>query len=71
MKTKYERKRYLQNLKQEDQSDDPLQVTYAELSTFLGVLVKIGIRMDMRKRGIEDLEDYTNTLLKEFSQTSN
>jgi hypothetical protein len=71
MKTKYERKLYLKNLKQENHSGDPLQVTYAELSTFLGVLVKIGIRMDMKKRGIEDLEDYTNTLLKEFSQTSN
>lgn len=71
MKTKYERKQYLQNLKQEDHLDDPLEITRAEAITFLGVLIKIGIKTDMKDRGIEKWEDYVETLLKEYAASTN
>lgn len=46
---------------------DPLQINQSELVTFLGVLLKLGIRSDMQKRGVAGLEEYIEVLAKEYN----
>jgi hypothetical protein len=70
MKTNDQRKRTLQTLQQEASSADPLQITSEEVKTLFSLLLKIGIRIDMKHRGVTGFEEYVDALLKAYPATT-
>jgi hypothetical protein len=66
MKNNCKRKDFPLRASKNTEVNDPLQINQSELATILAVLFKLGIRSDMKKRGIEGLEEYIEVLAKEY-----
>ena len=62
----YQQQYLKKSLEQNRNSSDFLTITSEEMDTILNLLFKIGIKADMKQRGINKFEDYVDVLIKEY-----